>query len=152
MERYSSRTIDELGRLVLHRDLRQRLDIKPGSMVYLKVIDNIVILQCKDSPDEFDSGACEVCELGRITIPTKIRDVLGWKEKDKIASYHTGEVVILRSLAEKQDIIITKNNRPIAKLTNVQEDKISILDSLIGIIPNNGFALEDAKDERLARK
>ena len=55
-------------------------------------------------------------------------------------------------LAEKQDIIITKNNRPIAKLTNVQEDKISILDSLIGIIPDNGFALEEAKGERLARQ
>jgi len=55
-------------------------------------------------------------------------------------------------LAEKQDIVVTKNNKPIAKLTNVQEDKISILDSLIGIIPDNGFALEDAKDERLARQ
>jgi len=56
------------------------------------------------------------------------------------------------ALAEKQDIVITKNNRPIAKLTNVHEDKIAILDGLIGIIPDNGFALEDAKDERLARQ
>jgi len=55
-------------------------------------------------------------------------------------------------LAEKQDIVVTKNNRPIARLTNVQEDKISILDSLIGIIPDNGFTLEDAKDKRLARQ
>ena len=55
-------------------------------------------------------------------------------------------------LAEKQDIIVTKNNRPIVRLTNVHEDKISIIDSLIGIIPNNGFALEDAKEERLARQ
>ena len=55
-------------------------------------------------------------------------------------------------LAEKQDIVVTKNNRPIAKLTNVQEDKLSILDSLVGIIPDNGFTLEDAKNERLARQ
>ena len=55
-------------------------------------------------------------------------------------------------LAETQDIVVTKNNRPIAKLTNVQEDKISILDSLIGIIPDNGFSLEEAKGERLARQ
>jgi len=55
-------------------------------------------------------------------------------------------------LAEKQDIVVTKNNRPIARLTNVQEDKISILDSLIGIIPDNGFTIEDAKDEMLARQ
>jgi len=56
------------------------------------------------------------------------------------------------ALAGKQDIIVTKNNKPIAKLTNVQEDKMSILDSLIGIIPDNGFTLEDAKSERLARQ
>jgi len=56
------------------------------------------------------------------------------------------------ALAEKQDIVVTKNNRPLAKLTNVQEDKISILDSLIGIIPDNGFTLEDVKGERLARQ
>ena len=55
-------------------------------------------------------------------------------------------------LAEKQDIVITKNNRPIARLTNVHEDKTLILDSLIGIIPDNGFTLKDAKDERLARQ
>ena len=56
------------------------------------------------------------------------------------------------ALAEKQDIVLTKNNRPIAKLTNTREDKTSILDSLIGIIPDNGFTIEDAKDERLARQ
>ena len=55
-------------------------------------------------------------------------------------------------LAENQDIVITKNNKPIAKLTNVQEDKLSILNSLIGIIPYNGFSLEDARDERLAKQ
>ena len=55
-------------------------------------------------------------------------------------------------LAENQDIVITKNNKPIAKLTNVQEDKLAILNSLVGIIPDNGFSLEDARDEMLARQ
>ena len=55
-------------------------------------------------------------------------------------------------LADKQDIVVTKNNKPIAKLTNVQEDKVLILDGLIGIIPDNGFTLEDAKNEKLARQ
>ena len=55
-------------------------------------------------------------------------------------------------LAEKQDIVVTKNNRPIVRLTNAREDKISILDSLIGIISDNGFALEDARDERLGKQ
>jgi antitoxin (DNA-binding transcriptional repressor) of toxin-antitoxin stability system len=55
-------------------------------------------------------------------------------------------------LAETEDIIVTKNNKPIAKLTNIREDKLEILDSLIGIIPNNGYTLENAKNERLARQ
>ena len=55
-------------------------------------------------------------------------------------------------LAENEDIIITKNNKPVAKLTNVQEDKLEILNSLIGIIPNNGYTLEEAKNERLSRQ
>ena len=55
-------------------------------------------------------------------------------------------------LAANEDIIVTKNNRPIAKLTNVKEDKMEILNSLVGIIPNNGYTLEDAKRERLARQ
>lgn len=55
-------------------------------------------------------------------------------------------------LAEKQDIVVTKNNKPIAKLTNVQEDKLAILNDLVGIIPDNGFSLDDAKSERLARQ
>jgi prevent-host-death family protein len=55
-------------------------------------------------------------------------------------------------LAERQDIFITKNNKPIAKLTSVQEDKLVILDSLVGIIPNNGYTLDDARCERLAKQ
>ena len=55
-------------------------------------------------------------------------------------------------LAASEDIIVTKNNRPIAKLTNVKEDKMEILNSLVGVIPNNGCTLEDAKKERLARQ
>ncbi len=55
-------------------------------------------------------------------------------------------------LAETEDIVVTKNNKPIAKLTNVQDDKISILDSLVGIIPDNGYTLDELKTERLARQ
>ena len=55
-------------------------------------------------------------------------------------------------LAENQDIIITKNNKPIARLTNVQEDKLVILNSITGIIPNNGYTLENTRDERLSKQ
>ena len=55
-------------------------------------------------------------------------------------------------LAELEDILITKNNKPIAKLTTVHEDKLAILDSLVGIIPDNGYTLDDARSERLAKQ
>jgi len=97
LERYNSRTIDELGRLGLHSELRQRLDLKPGGMVSLKIIDEMVILQHEENFAEFDGVICEINDLGMITVPTQIRDVLGWKEKDKISFHHTNDVIILNS-------------------------------------------------------
>jgi len=67
MERFSSRTVDELGRIVLQSELRRRLELEKGDKVSLTVVDNIVILQ------RTDTGDCEICELGMITIPADIR-------------------------------------------------------------------------------
>lgn len=53
-------------------------------------------------------------------------------------------------LAAKEDIIITKNGKRIAKLTSVTEDKMTIAKSLIGILPSD-VTLEEAKEERLKR-
>ncbi len=53
-------------------------------------------------------------------------------------------------LATKEDIIITKNGRRIAKLTNVVEDKMTIAKSLIGILPSD-ITKEEAREERLKR-
>ena len=55
-------------------------------------------------------------------------------------------------LAEKQDIIITKNNKPIVKLTNLQENKLELLDGLVGIVEDDGYTLEDAKKDRLSKQ
>lgn len=53
-------------------------------------------------------------------------------------------------LAAKEDIIITKNGKRIAKLTSATEDKMTIAKSLIGILPSD-VTLEEAKEERLKR-
>lgn len=37
----------------------------------------------------------------------------------------------------KEDIYITKNDKIIARLTNPYENRVSTLDSLVGIIPDN---------------
>jgi prevent-host-death family protein len=55
-------------------------------------------------------------------------------------------------LAETQDIIVTKNSKPIVKLTGIQKNKLEILDSLVGIIENDGYTLKDARKDRLARQ
>lgn len=51
-------------------------------------------------------------------------------------------------LADKEDIIITKNGKRIAKLTSATEDKRTIAKSLIGILPSD-VTLEEAREERL---
>jgi prevent-host-death family protein len=50
-----------------------------------------------------------------------------------------------------EDIFITKNGKSIAKLTNAKQDKVNIMKSLFGIIPNDGTTSEQVKEERLAR-
>ena len=53
-------------------------------------------------------------------------------------------------LAEKEDIIITKNGKRIAKLASATEDKMTIVKSLIGVLPSD-VTLEQAREERLSR-
>lgn len=55
-------------------------------------------------------------------------------------------------LAKTQDIIVTKNNKPIAKLTGVRENKLDILNNLVGIIKDDSYTLEDARRDRLAKQ
>lgn len=53
-------------------------------------------------------------------------------------------------LAETSDVFITKNGKVICKLSPVYENKIAIVESLIGAIPSNDD-IEEGKDERLKR-
>ena len=53
-------------------------------------------------------------------------------------------------LAIKEDIIMTKNGKYIAKLTSATRDKQAVAESLIGILPSD-ITLEEARRERLQR-
>jgi prevent-host-death family protein len=55
------------------------------------------------------------------------------------------------SLVASEDIFITRNGKSVAKLSNTKHSKVDIVNSLIGVIPNNDMTLEQARDERLAR-
>jgi len=55
------------------------------------------------------------------------------------------------ALVTEQDIFITKNGKSIAKLSSTKQNKVDIVKSLFGIIPNDGVTLEQVREERLAR-
>ena len=52
----------------------------------------------------------------------------------------------------EEDVYITKNGKMIAKLSDPMRDKMSILNSLAGILPRNHISLEDAKMERIMKR
>ncbi len=54
-------------------------------------------------------------------------------------------------LSAKEDILITKNGKIVAKLTNPNQNKVNIAKSLFGILPEDA-SLDDAKAERLNAK
>ena len=51
------------------------------------------------------------------------------------------------TLAETEDIYITKNGKVLAKLSNPYQDRVDIAKSLFGILPAD-ITLEDARKER----
>lgn len=53
-------------------------------------------------------------------------------------------------LAAKEDVLITKNGKSIAKLTSPEQNRRGIAQSLFGILPASVTA-ETAKEERLSR-
>jgi prevent-host-death family protein len=55
------------------------------------------------------------------------------------------------ALAATEDIIITKNGKSVAKLSNTKQDKTRIVKSLFGIIPDDGSTIKQIREERLSR-
>jgi prevent-host-death family protein len=56
-------------------------------------------------------------------------------------------------LAAVQDVLITKNGKNIARLTSPTISKLSVLNSLVGIIPSQeDINTESMREERLGRQ
>ncbi len=56
-------------------------------------------------------------------------------------------------MATSQDIFITKNGKSIARLTSPSVDKLTLLDDLVGIIPEDQAMDENTiREERLSRQ
>jgi len=97
MERYSSRTLDENGRIVVHSDLRKSLKLETGDKFSFTLVGTIIILQKLDGEPEPKGAVSEISEIGLITIPSDMRKQLGWNTKDEIAVYFTDNLLILKS-------------------------------------------------------
>ena len=55
-------------------------------------------------------------------------------------------------LAAKEDILVTRNGRAIAKIIDSTPDKQAILDGLVGITSENPVTLDEARAERMVRQ
>ena len=55
------------------------------------------------------------------------------------------------TLVDSEDIFITNYGKSIAILSSAQKNKVDIVRSLIGIIPDDGTTLEQAREEHLTR-
>ena len=51
----------------------------------------------------------------------------------------------------KEDIVITRNGIPVARLITPKDKKLSLVNQLLGVIPNDNLSKEDIKKERLNR-
>ena len=97
MERYSLRTIDELNRIVIHSELRQKLGLETGSNISLQAIDSIVVMRQASAASEQDGYVSQVSDLGMIELPAELRKQMGWRVGEKIALYNTDNLLILKS-------------------------------------------------------
>lgn len=52
------------------------------------------------------------------------------------------------TMAQTQDILITKNGKLIARLTTAKPDKVAAAKALFGILPSN-VDVDETKEERL---
>ncbi|SHJ40188.1 prevent-host-death family protein [Dethiosulfatibacter aminovorans DSM 17477] len=53
------------------------------------------------------------------------------------------------TIVNKEEIIITRNGIPVAKLTIPTENEMNLVSQLIGVIPDDGYTIEDSRKERL---
>jgi antitoxin (DNA-binding transcriptional repressor) of toxin-antitoxin stability system len=54
-------------------------------------------------------------------------------------------------LSATEDVLITKNGRVVAKLTNPHQNRVDVAKSLFGILPKDAD-IETARNERLTTK
>jgi prevent-host-death family protein len=55
------------------------------------------------------------------------------------------------AMAEQEDVYITKQGKPVAKLTSPYLNKRMVAESLLGILKESEVTLDEAREERLSK-
>jgi len=96
MERYNSKTFDETGKIALHKDLQERLDLHMGDQLSLNIISSMLVFR-KACPILFNSDTLITLEeSGIVQVPAYIRAELGWKDGDELTVYHVKDFIIFK--------------------------------------------------------
>lgn len=100
VEMKSVRKVDELGRIVLPRDMREYLNCTQKSYVRVQVHDNSIYLTKTEETDETSAAepVRKIDELGRVLLPKEMRKKLAWEAKDYIKIQITENAIILEKL------------------------------------------------------
>jgi len=98
MKKYNSRTIDEIGRLILPLTLRDELRLGPDEKITLLPINSIVLLFCRNDKNAVaqrvtmvQGVSAAIDEIGRITLPDELIYTMGWEKEDSIEFYQADD-------------------------------------------------------------
>ncbi len=92
------RHVDVLDRIVIPKELRKMLDIKPKDLLEISVSqDNLIVLSvCKDkNTNEYIGLTRHLDDLGRIVIPKEICRTLGITNNDSLEIFIDGLNIVL---------------------------------------------------------
>ena len=85
MQKFVNSTLDEVGRLLLTKDVRESLEWQPdvALAIYPNVEDGMALLsEAADCPE---GTPCTMDDHGRITIPATVLAALNWDKGTQIA-------------------------------------------------------------------
>lgn len=90
------RKSDELGRIVIPIDLRNKFGIEKKSYIEIFVKRNNIILRKIEHKGDTNGIVRQVDELGRVVIPKEIRDIFGISEGDPLEVLLDASDIVLK--------------------------------------------------------
>lgn len=89
-----TRKVDELERIVIPKEMREKLKIKHGQKLNISVKNHNIVLSIETEQE--DGITMRIDELGRILIPYQIREKMGIVAKQEWNTFIKGKKIILQ--------------------------------------------------------